>query len=166
MEITVQSSGHLTWNARQVRCALGRGGISSDKVEGDGVTPAGNFPLRRVHYRADRMSAPQTKLTTRAIEADDGWCDEPADPAYNKLIKRPLAASHEELWRADHVYDVIVELGHNDEPPVPGLGSAIFMHVVRPGFEPTEGCVALKMEDLLDLLADCDEATVIAIAAE
>ncbi|NQV84497.1 MAG: L,D-transpeptidase family protein [Rhodospirillales bacterium] len=165
MEIKVQPPGHLTWNARQVRCALGRSGIRSNKIEGDGATPAGTFPLRRVLYRADRLAAPETGLTIQALETSDGWCDDQSDPAYNRLIKRPYAAAFEELWRTDHVYDVIVELGYNDAPPVPGLGSAVFMHVARPGFEPTEGCVALRVEDLLALLSDCDTAAVLVIPA-
>ncbi len=54
------------------------------------------------------------------------------------------------LWRADHVYDLIVPLGYNDDPVVPGKGSAIFMHVAKPDYAPTEGCVALALPDLLD----------------
>ena len=165
MEIKVLPPDHLTWNGRRVRCALGRSGILSDKQEGDGATPAGTFPLRRVLYRADRLPAPQTGLPVQALGPDDGWCDDPADPAYNRLIQRPFAARHEKLWRRDHVYDVIFEIGHNDDPPRPGLGSAVFMHVARPGVDPTEGCVALRIEDLLALLPGCDEATVLAICA-
>ena len=163
MEITVLPPGHLTWNGQRVRCALGQNGIRSDKKEGDGATPAGIFPLRRVFYRADRLTAPETGLPVQALAPDDGWCDDPADPAYNQRIKRPYGAHHEELWRDDHVYDVIVELGHNDDPSLPGLGSAVFLHVARPDYEPTEGCVALRIEDLLALLARCDGAAVIAI---
>jgi L,D-peptidoglycan transpeptidase YkuD (ErfK/YbiS/YcfS/YnhG family) len=166
MEITVLPPDHLTWNGRHIRCALGRNGIRSDKKEGDGATPAGRFLLRRVFYRADRLPAPQTGLSVQALGPDDGWCDDPADPAYNQLIKRPHDGHHEELWRDDHVYDVIVALGHNDDPPAPGLGSAIFVHVARPDYEPTEGCVALRMEDLLALLAGGDEAAVITIPGE
>jgi L,D-peptidoglycan transpeptidase YkuD (ErfK/YbiS/YcfS/YnhG family) len=163
MEITVLPPDHLTWNGQRVRCALGRNGIRSDKREGDGATPAGIFPLRRVLYRSDRLDAPKTGLTVQAIGPDDGWCDDPADSAYNQPIKRPFNASHEVLWRGDHIYDVIIELGHNDNPPAPGLGSAIFLHVARPDFEPTEGCVALRMEDLLALLARCGEGSIITI---
>ncbi len=163
MEITILPPDHLTWNGRRVRCALGRNGIRSDKKEGDGATPAGFFPLRRVLYRADRIPAPETDLPVQPLKAEDGWCDDSADPAYNQRVKRPFAAHHEALWRDDHVYDVIVELGHNDDPPVPGLGSAVFLHVARPGYEPTEGCVALRMEDLLALLAQCDKTAIIAI---
>lgn len=164
MEITVQPHGYVTWDGRRVRCALGRTGIRSEKKEGDGATPAGRFPLRRVLYRADRLPAPETGLPVQALGPDDGWCDDPADPAYNKHVKRPFAGHYEKLWRDDQVYDVLVELGHNDDPPTPGLGSAVFLHVARPDYETTEGCVALQMEDLLALLARCDETAVIVIS--
>lgn len=126
-----------------------------EKTEGDGGTPVGMFPLRRVLYRPDRLDAPATGLPVEAIKPDQGWCDDPAHPDYNRPVSLPFAASHEKLWRDDGVYDVIVILGHNDDPPVPGKGSAIFMHVARPDYGPTEGCVALALEDLLDVLAKC-----------
>ncbi len=136
------------------RCAIGRGGMKIDKREGDGGTPVGAWPLRRVLYRADRLlAAPPTALPISAIRPADGWCDDTADPAYNRPVPLPCPASHERLWRDDAVYDVIVVLGHNDDPPVPGLGSAVFLHVARPGYLPTEGCVALALPDLLALLA-------------
>ena len=157
MEIFVWPPGHLSWNANAMRCALGRGGIDGDKKEGDGVTPLGCFPLRRVMYRADRMQAPKTGLEVRALGPDDGWCDDPREDSYNRLISLPFSGSYETLWRQDHVYDVIVELGYNDDPVRSGLGSAIFLHVAQPDYRPTEGCVALGLEDLLVLLEPCDE---------
>lgn len=135
-------------------CAIGRGGMKTDKREGDGATPVGCWEMRRVLYRPDRLLAPPpTGLPVAAIVPDDGWCDDPADRAYNSAVSLAYPASHERLWRDDHVYDVIVVLGHNDRPPVPGLGSAVFLHVARPGYPPTEGCVALALPDLLALLA-------------
>ena len=80
----------------------------------------------------------------------------PAEAQYNTLVFLPHSGRHEELWREDAVYDVIVVLGYNDRPPVPNRGSAIFMHVARPDFAPTEGCVAMALSDLVDLLADCE----------
>ncbi|WP_255468836.1 L,D-transpeptidase [Reyranella sp. CPCC 100927] len=137
-------------------CALGRGGVHTAKREGDGVTPAGTWRLRRVWYRADRLPGPpQTALALRAIAPSDGWCDDPASPDYNRAVVLPHAARHERLWRDDALYDVIVELGYNDDPPVAGDGSAIFLHVAHTDFAPTEGCVALAREDLLSLLREC-----------
>ncbi|MCW2235516.1 L,D-transpeptidase family protein [Azospirillum canadense] len=159
------NEGRLVWPGGSFRCALGRGGVRADKREGDGATPVGRYPLRRVLWRADRLPRPETGLPTSPIAPDDGWCDAPADPAYNRPVKRPFAASHEELWRADGVYDVIVVMGHNDDPVVPGQGSAVFMHVARPDWEPTAGCVALHLPDLLRLLKDCGPDTSLTVLA-
>jgi len=166
MEILVRPPGTLSWKGNRVRCAIGRGGIRADKREGDGATPEGTFPLRGVMIRADRLALPETGLPVRALAKTDGWCDDPGNPSYNRLVSLPFSAGHENLWRADGVYDVIVEVGYNDDPVKPGLGSAIFVHVARPGFEPTEGCVALALEDLLSLLADCDETARLRIRGE
>jgi L,D-peptidoglycan transpeptidase YkuD (ErfK/YbiS/YcfS/YnhG family) len=111
--------------------------------------------LRRVLYRADRLSLPPTALPTAAIEPGDGWCDDPASPDYNRQVRLPIAASHEHLWRLDEIYDIVVVLGHNDDPPVAGAGSAIFLHVARPDYAPTQGCVAVARADLLQFLAAC-----------
>jgi len=155
MEIRVTGDGRLACKGRSYRCALGRGGVRADKREGDGASPEGVFPLRRVLYRADRLEAPKTGLAVARIGRDDGWCDDPADPMYNRPVRLPHAASHERMWREDGLYDVVVVLGHNDDPPVPGAGSAIFVHVARPDYGPTEGCVALALDDLLEVLAAC-----------
>ncbi|MEE8444293.1 MAG: L,D-transpeptidase family protein, partial [Alphaproteobacteria bacterium] len=152
MELLVTADGRLRCGGRSYRCALGHGGIGAEKCEGDGVTPVGVFALRRVLYRADRMALPETGLEVAPIGESDGWCDDPADPNYNRPVALPYAASHERLWREDAVYELIVVLGHNDDPPRPGLGSAIFLHVARPEYEPTQGCVALAPGDLLAVL--------------
>lgn len=152
--------GRLMLGARSWACALGAGGVvaEADKREGDQTTPAGTFALRRLLYRADRLAAPATGLAVAAIGEHDGWCDAPGDAAYNRPVRLPYPASAEMLWRADGVYDAIVVLGHNDAPVVDGLGSAVFLHIARPDFTPTEGCVALARADLLALLADLTPA--------
>ena len=155
MELVVDAAGSLSDGSRTYRCALGRSGVTGKKVEGDGATPAGRFALRRVLYRADRLARPGTRLPAAAVEPDQGWCDDPAERLYNQPIRRPFAGSHEILWRDDSLYDVIIVLGHNDSPPVPGRGSAIFIHVARPDYGPTEGCIALELGDLLEVLARC-----------
>lgn len=156
MDWQVSRTGHLALGARKLRCALGKGGITlaSEKREGDGATPLGRYPLRRVMYRADRVERPVTALPVREIREDDGWCDEPDDAGYNRPVRRPYAASHEALWREDGLYDIILVIGHNDDPPVPGLGSAIFLHCKRGDYEPTEGCVALDPDDVRAFLAE------------
>lgn len=149
-------------------CAIGRSGMiaAKDKREGDGASPIGIWPLRRLHYRADRSDAPRSRLPMRQIRPEDGWCDDPADPAYNRLITRPYAASHEKLWRDDHVYDLIIELGHNHSPPMPHLGSAIFLHLAWPDYRPTEGCIALAKTDFLDLLGEIGPETTLEITGQ
>ena len=142
-------------------CAIGRSGMidATKKREGDGASPIGIWPLKRVYFRPDRLSAPATKLPVTPLAEDMGWCDAPNDPNYNTRVTRPYPASHEVLWREDHVYDIIVELAHNDDPPVPGLGSAIFMHIAKPDYSPTQGCAALNLDDLLKVLALSDTDT-------
>ena len=148
------SDGQLRWAGREARCALGRGGVQSveNKQEGDGATPLGHWPMRKVFYRPDRLTRPQTGLPVVALAPHMGWCDDPAHSQYNRLVDLPFPASHEKLWRDDHVYDLIVALGYNDAPAAAGKGSAIFLHLARPDFSPTEGCVASSLPDLLDLL--------------
>lgn len=147
--------GIMHIGGRKVRCALGRGGVIAQalKAEGDGASPIGVWPMRRVLYRPDRGPAPITALPVQPLEPDDGWCDDPADPNYNRPIKHPYPASAERLWLEDGVYDLVVVLGHNDDPVVAGKGSAIFLHLARPDYAPTEGCVALARADLEALLA-------------
>ena len=155
MIFTAMSDGSFRLDGRITRCALGKGGViaAADKREGDGKSPLGTWGIRRVLFRPDKGGPPQTRLPTKALERDDGWCDAPGDPAYNRAVKLPHPASAEQMWREDDVYDLVCILAHNDDPPVPGLGSAIFMHLARPGYEPTEGCVALSREDMLELLS-------------
>jgi L,D-peptidoglycan transpeptidase YkuD (ErfK/YbiS/YcfS/YnhG family) len=105
-----------------------------------------------VLYRADRVRRPATGLPVRPIAEGDGWCDAPADRNYNRPVQHPYPASAERLWRADHLYDLIVVLSHNGSPRMRGGGSAIFMHIARPGYAPTEGCIALRHEHLLRLV--------------
>jgi L,D-peptidoglycan transpeptidase YkuD (ErfK/YbiS/YcfS/YnhG family) len=163
MDIEVFPPSTLRWRGRDFTCVLGKGGARADKREGDGATPTGRFLLRRVFYRPDRLAAPASKLPVVALAHSDGWCDDPTDAAYNRPVALPYPAGHEELWRADAVYDVIVQLGHNDDPVVKGAGSAVFMHVARPDRAPTEGCVALSLDDLLLVLEDCGPETAIVI---
>jgi L,D-peptidoglycan transpeptidase YkuD (ErfK/YbiS/YcfS/YnhG family) len=154
MDAIVHPDGRLTWRGQTLRCALGQRGVTAEKTEGDGATPAGLLPLRRVFYRADRVSPPRCQLPVEPIAQTDGWCDDPSQRDYNCLVRLPQDAHHEELWRQDALYDVIAVLGWNDRPVVKGRGSAIFLHVARPDYGPTEGCVALALPDLLRILAE------------
>jgi L,D-peptidoglycan transpeptidase YkuD (ErfK/YbiS/YcfS/YnhG family) len=145
--------GTARFGDRNYRCALGRGAMRGDKREGDGATPVGRFALRRLFYRADRLQRPSTGLPVQALDVHDGWCDDVADPAYNRLVRLPFAARHEVLWRADHIYDLLLVIGHNDAPVKAGAGSAVFIHLARDDYAPTDGCVAFAAADLLEILA-------------
>lgn len=146
------TQGKLCLGPVVLRCAIGRGGRRPKRREGDGITPVGSWPLRDVLYRADRLRRPETGLAVRAIREGDGWCDDPADRNYNRKVRLPFPRSHEGLWRQDGLYDVIVVIGYNDQPRSRRRGSAIFMHLARPGYTPTAGCIALSRGDMLKLL--------------
>lgn len=133
--------------------------------EGDGITPIGIFPIRRILYRPDRLPRPQTGLPVEMLNPDDGWCDAPGDPNYNRAVKLPYAASAESMWRGDHLYDVVAILGFNDDPVADGAGSAIFLHCARDDYGPTEGCVALALPDLLKTLQGLEPGAQIEIRA-
>ena len=152
---TAYADGRFDLDGRRVRCALGKGGVidGDDKREGDGCTPAGLWPIRRVVYRPDRGPRPPTRLPVAALARNDGWCDAPADRNYNRPVKLPYPASAEKMWRADELYDIVLILGYNDAPVRPGRGSAIFLHCARPSFSSTAGCVALAKAEVLKLLA-------------
>jgi L,D-peptidoglycan transpeptidase YkuD (ErfK/YbiS/YcfS/YnhG family) len=132
--------------------ALGRSGIKANKREGDGGTPRGTFRLCRLWWRADRHPRPVTQLPVRRIRPDDGWCETPADRHYNQAIKVPAGSPADRLWREDRLYDFIIELDQNTRPRIAGRGSAVFVHVARPGLSPTAGCVALQSGPLRRLI--------------
>jgi L,D-peptidoglycan transpeptidase YkuD (ErfK/YbiS/YcfS/YnhG family) len=150
--------GRMTGPYFDVPCALGRGGLvaAADKKEGDGKTPMGSWPVRRILYRPDKEEEPVSKFPITALSPTTGWCDAPQDTAYNQIVRHPWRASAEQLWRDDDVYDLIMVLGHNDDPVVPGSGSAIFVHIAREGFTPTEGCVAIAHDAIRKLITLMD----------
>ncbi|MBF0166268.1 MAG: L,D-transpeptidase family protein [Alphaproteobacteria bacterium] len=153
MILTVRPEGRLEFpGLGSFACALGRSGISRAKREGDGATPAGLLPLRQAFFRPDRVASLMTRLPLLPLHPNDGWCDDPTHADYNRLVRLPFAARHEKMWREDGLYDLGAVLGHNDDPPAPHLGSAIFLHVASPDMKPTEGCVALSLSDLRRVL--------------
>ena len=145
-------------------CAIGGGGVRQKKIEGDLATPAGCWPIRRVLYRADRLPRPETVFPSDPLQPHDGWCDAPDDPQYNRQVRLPYAGRHERLWREEEVYDCIVVLGFNDQPVRAGAGSAIFLHVARPDLDPTEGCVALRQDHLLEFLKGATRSSQVCVA--
>ena len=155
MDLVFHPPDRLHWGSRWFRCAIGRNGTSSVKKEGDGTTPTGRFPLRRILYRADRMQPINSRLRLEAVLPQSGWCDAPEDPAYNRQVELPYSASCESLWRDDQIYDVVVVLGHNDDPVVDQAGSAVFLHVATPDYSPTAGCIAVALADLIAIVETC-----------
>jgi L,D-peptidoglycan transpeptidase YkuD (ErfK/YbiS/YcfS/YnhG family) len=142
------SQGWLRAGSWSVPVALGRGGVKANKREGDGGTPRGSFRPLRLWWRPDRLALPATMLPTRRIGRSDAWCEDPKDRRYNRPFQRSAVEPGDRLWRDDHLYDVIIEIDHNTRPRVAGRGSAVFIHVARPGFAATAGCVALKPREL------------------
>jgi L,D-peptidoglycan transpeptidase YkuD (ErfK/YbiS/YcfS/YnhG family) len=155
----------LSMGGATVRCSLGRAGRRVIKREGDGATPVGTWTPVAVFYRADRMTRPRTALPVCALRPADGWCDAIGDRNYNRQVRHPYPASAERLWRQDRIYDIIVVLNHNRVPRVQGAGSAIFLHLARPEFAPTEGCIALGLRDLRLILAQSSKRTRLKIPA-
>lgn len=162
---TETSRGILRFKRDEYPCSLGHGGVRTEKHEGDGATPIGTFRLRQVFYRPDKLEPPATSLPIQALTQADGWCDAPSHPDYNKAVNLPFEASHETLWREDGLYDIIIVVGYNDDPPRPGLGSAIFVHCATADFSPTEGCVALERGTLIGLLPHLDLESALQIVA-
>jgi L,D-peptidoglycan transpeptidase YkuD (ErfK/YbiS/YcfS/YnhG family) len=159
------ATGVLTYGSLSFPCALGRSGRLAGKREGDGATPIGTFALREAFYRPDRLMRPRTQLPISPIDVSDGWCDAPEDRNYNRPIQHPYAARAEHMWRSDGLYDVVIVMGHNDQPRIAGRGSAVFMHVAGPGLKPTEGCIALARPHLIRLLQAISPDTCVSVTA-
>ena len=147
-----RTKGRLRGPGLDLPCALGRSGVARAKREGDGVTPAGRFKALAALYRPDRLRRPATCLPLARIRPDLGWSDDPADRRYNRQIELPAACGHERMWRDDALYDLVLDLSYNRGPIRRGRGSAIFLHSARPGFLPTEGCVAIDRRRIRDLV--------------
>lgn len=149
--------GHLQFGSLRFPCALGRSGIVRAKREGDGGTPEGQFALLELRYRPDRLAPPSPlMLPVKPIAPRDGWCDAPEDPLYNQPVTLPYPASAEHMWREDHLYDLVTVLDYNLAPVRAFAGSAIFFHVAKQDesgqLQATEGCVALRLEHMCELL--------------
>ena len=155
--------GLLICGEERFDCALGRTGVTIDKKEGDGKTPVGTYPLRYAFYRADRMGRPDTGLETVELTPETGWCEDPSHPDYNSRVTLPHAGAVDRMTREDHLYDITVVIGYNDDPPATGKGSAIFMHLAREGLSPTAGCVALAEDDLRKVLKKVGKNSTITI---
>jgi L,D-peptidoglycan transpeptidase YkuD (ErfK/YbiS/YcfS/YnhG family) len=157
------SQGLLVAGNALFPCALGRGGISADKREGDGATPLGRMRILSGYFRGDHVAARRTRLSMTPIHAKLGWCEVPDDRNYNRPVRIPYGASHETMRRADRLYDYCLVLDWNIAPRRRGRGSAIFFHLARPGFTPTQGCVAVTAKVMARLLPYLSDRTVLQV---
>jgi L,D-peptidoglycan transpeptidase YkuD (ErfK/YbiS/YcfS/YnhG family) len=148
----MKSRALLVGGGLRLWCAIGRRGVTSRKREGDGATPRGSLRLLTLYRRQDHWRGASARLPARSIRPHHGWCDDPRSPRYNRLVTIPFSGSHEILWREDHLYDLVIETDWNARPAKRGCGSAIFIHLARPGLAPTEGCLAFHRKDLALLL--------------
>ena len=157
------SQGFLIAGGTVFPCALGRGGISANKREGDGATPLGAMRILSGYFRGDHVAARRTRLTMRQIHPGLGWCEVPDDRNYNRPVRIPYGASHETMRRADRLYDYCLVLDWNISPRRRGRGSAIFFHLARPGFTPTQGCVAVTAKVMARLLPYLSDRTILQV---
>lgn len=155
--------GWLSAGGHYIRVAIGRSGIKANKREGDGATPAGRYRLVRLWWRADRIRRPRTMLPARRLRAVDGWCEDPSDRRYNRPVRILPGQPGDRLWRADALYDLIIEIDHNQRPRVGGRGSAVFVHVARADLSPTAGCISLPIAALRRLIARLGPTTTLTI---
>ena len=162
--IIVKKSGYLKYKNFKFRCALGKGGIKQKEREGDFITPKGKFKLIKIYYRSDRIKKINSTLKKIKIKKNMGWCDDVSSNYYNKQIKINKKISHEKLHRKDNVYDIIVVLNYNLNPIIKGKGSAIFLHVAKKNYNKTQGCIALKKNELLSLISKIKKNTQIKIS--
>ncbi|MDF1608230.1 L,D-transpeptidase family protein [Hoeflea sp. YIM 152468] len=143
--------------------ALGRGGIVSFKREGDGGTPRASMAVLSGFRRAGMLTPDRAGVALQRVNRKDGWCDAPDHAAYNRHVRLPFSASHETLIREDVLYDFGFVLDWNITSRKRGAGSAIFLHVAKPGFPPTQGCIALHRRDLLRLMPYLRRGTVVRV---
>jgi L,D-peptidoglycan transpeptidase YkuD (ErfK/YbiS/YcfS/YnhG family) len=160
--IIVKKSGYLKYKKFEFRCALGKAGIKNKTKEGDNITPKGTYKVIKLFYRTDKISKIKTILKKFKIKKNMGWCDDPRSKFYNKEIKLPSLYTHEKLYRKDNIYDLVVVLNYNFKPIIKNKGSAIFIHVTNK-YKSTQGCIALKKEDLIKLLSVIKKNTKIKI---
>ena len=152
-------SNYLIYNGTKYKCAIGSGGFSDKKKEGDGCTPIGVFQITGILFRKDKLKNLNTNYNLKTISPSDGWCDDPNSKYYNTKIKFPFENSAEKLFRPDNLYDIVCVTNHNQNPVIPEAGSAIFIHVASKDYSATKGCVALSLDDLTEILSTLTKST-------
>ena len=159
------NKNYLTYNKLKIKCAIGKKGIGYKRKEGDLITPSGQFGIKYILYRKDRVKV-TTKLKKKIIKKNMGWCDDPRSNQYNKLVKLPFVHGYEKLFKKENTYDIILVLNYNMNPVKKNKGSAIFIHVARNNFRKTEGCVSIKKINLIQLLKEISPNTKVKISSQ
>ncbi len=154
----------LYFSKYKIKCAIGKRGITSRKIEGDGKTPRGTFGFKSIFYRKDRVPRLKTLLKKIVIKKNMGWCDESDSKYYNKMVKFPFDSSAEKLWLKKNIYDFLIVLDYNLRPIIKKRGSAIFLHISRKNYKPTMGCVAITKKDMILLIANINSKSKISIS--
>ena len=153
----------LTYNKYKVKCALGKRGIGYKKKEGDLITPKGEYKIKFILYRKDRIRKIQSKIKKIIITRNIGWCDDPRSRNYNKIVKLPTDYKYEKLYRKENIYDVIIVLDYNMNPIIKNKGSAIFIHITKKNYKKTEGCIAIRKGEIKKLVKALKKNTKIKI---
>ena len=161
--IIINKSSYLKYKNFRFRCALGKAGIGKKKKEGDNITPKGLYKIVKIYYRKDRIKKVSSKLKLIKITKNIGWCDDPNSEKYNQIINLPTKYSYEKLYRKDNIYDLILVLNYNMNPVVKNKGSAIFIHIAKQEYQPTQGCIALKKGNLVKLISKINKNIAIKI---
>ena len=159
------NKNYLKYNKLKAKCAIGKKGIGYKKKEGDLITPIGQFKIKYVLYRKDKVKI-STKLKKKVIKKNMGWCDDPKSSQYNKLVRLPFAYKHEKLFRKENIYDIILILNYNMNPVKKNKGSAIFIHIAKNNFKKTEGCIAIKKTKLIKLIKEISPNTKVKISLQ
>ena len=162
MKLLVKNN-HLFVKGEQLQCAIGLNGLTENKHEGDLSTPIGTFHFDKIYYRADRLGYKNFIIDSSIIKKNDGWCDDQKSEFYNQFVQFPFQESAEHLYRNDHIYDIFCVLNYNTCPIIPGRGSAIFLHIAKPGFLGTEGCIAIEREALIKIATNITAESTIVI---
>ena len=166
MNIKVYKNSMLTFGEKEYRCIVGKNGLTTNKLEGDKKTPVGKFKISHILFRGDRLHIPQINLKTKRILPHDGWCDDPINIKYNQAIKFPFSGNVEKLYRDDCLYDIVCIIEYNTNPIISGKGSAIFFHLYDDKTKYTNGCVAVKRTDMIEILEKANNKIVIDIIDE
>ena len=161
--IIINKFGFLKYKDLKFKCALGKAGIGKKKLEGDQITPKGTYKIVKIYFRKDRLKKISSKFKLIEIKKNMGWCDDPKSKKYNQLIKLPSQYSHENLYRKNSIYDLILVLNYNMNPIIKNKGSAIFIHIANKKFKNTEGCIAIEKKNLVRLVKIINKRTQVII---